>query len=57
VNKPRKPDLKPAKLTDAQLDALAGVDGFTVEQVMAAQAWGTPPIRALLAARDEDGDT
>jgi hypothetical protein len=52
----RKPDLKPLKLTDAQLDALAGVDGLSAEQVAAAKAWGTPALRALLAAQDGDGD-
>jgi hypothetical protein len=56
MNSPRKPDLKPAPLTDAELDRLAGVDGLTPEQIAAAKAWGTPPIRALLAARDGDGN-
>jgi hypothetical protein len=56
VNAPRKPDLKPLKLTDAQLDALAGTgtDGLSAEQIAAAKAWGTPALRALLAAQDGD---
>jgi hypothetical protein len=57
MNAPRKPDLKPAPLTDAEWDRLAGVDGMSAEQVAAAKAWGTPALRALLAAQDGDGDT
>jgi hypothetical protein len=52
----RKPDLKPLDLSNAELDILAGADAFgmTPEQVAAAKAWGTPALRALLAAQDGD---
>jgi hypothetical protein len=52
----RKPDLKPLDLSDAELDILAGADasGLSAEQIAAAKAWGTPALRALLAAQDGD---
>jgi hypothetical protein len=51
---PRKRDLKPLPLTDEQLDAMAGLDGFTPEQIAAAQAWGEPLMRALNEAQEDE---
>lgn len=47
---PNKRDLTPLNLTDAERDAMAGVDGFTVQQLAEAKGWGTPRLKALLAA-------
>jgi hypothetical protein len=55
-NKPQKRDLKPLEWTDEQLDALAGIDGFTPEMLAAAQAWGSPMTRSLLAAQEDDDE-
>lgn len=51
-----KPDLTPIKFTKADWDRLAGIDGLTPEQLAAARAWGTPKLKALLAAREDDDE-
>jgi hypothetical protein len=48
--------LIPLSLTDRRLDSLAGVDGFSEEDLDAAQRWGTPRLRALLNAKEEGED-
>jgi hypothetical protein len=54
---PAKRDLTPLNLSDAQLDALAGVDGFTPDTLAEAQAWGSEGMRRLLAATEEEAES
>jgi hypothetical protein len=53
-----KPLGQPIRISDDQWDALAGLgpEGFSQEQIIKAQEWGTDKLQELNAAREADDE-